>query len=231
DSGKALDTLQNVESERFQAFVNQTLRFYMDVAIMIIQNARPDDEVLKGQGLKWKDVQDAIDDFSLQFGMASALSKEPSKKMEEVKELIAMNILPQDMAATSLQFPDLEKVFSTASASYDDCEAIIERAVLKGEYDFYEIVDINLLYKLACNKLMQLDAIDEKVEVLSRLVEFIKSVKLKIDAINQAGQQTPPQPGAPQPGSPGDVSQVPQAVPQGGPPAQAQPMQGPPLAP
>ena len=232
DSGKALDTLQNVESERFQAFVNQTLRFYMDIAIMIIQNSPPSELVLKSSGgIKWKDVQDSLGDFSLQFGMASALSKEPSKKMEEVQQLIAMNLLPGDMAASSLQFPDLEKVFSTASASYDDCEAIIERAVEKHEFDFYEVVDIKLLYKLACNKLMQLDASEEKASVMLNLVDFIKSVKMKIDAINNAAN--PPQPPAQngqqggQQGSPGNMAQTPQVPPQGGPPNNAQPMPGP----
>ena len=205
NSGVALQTLEDVESERHNPILGNYIRLARDLAERIIDIYPENQDVLpvrqSRSTIKWGDIKKERRMFSMQFSASSSLSKDPKVKMEQIEKLMNMKILDPSMAATLLDMPDLEGAYSITTAAYNSNEKTIERVVENGPeedgtYGFFECTDINLLYKQAVNTLLRLDASDESPEVLDRLVQFIKQVKGTIDTINQA-IMPPVQPVAP----------------------------------
>jgi hypothetical protein len=196
NSGVALQTVEDVESDRHNLILQAYIRFLMNIAKICIEVFPPDEEILPNRtgraDIKWKDIKKERDSFSIQFSASSSLSKDPKVKMEQIEKLIAMKILNPSLAASMLEFPDLENAYSITSASYDACQRIIERAIEDNVFDFYEVVELNQLYREISTTLLQLDANDEDVVTLERLVKLLGIVKQKLDAVTKA--QTPPAP-------------------------------------
>jgi hypothetical protein len=194
NSGVALDTLQDVESERFQDQVDNLIQFYKDVYSTMIEVFPEGDEILPKRlnraNIKWSEIKRQREAFSMQSSLASVLSKDPKVKMEQIEKLQQQGIINPYMAASLLQLPDLEGAYSAATASYDCSRKIIERALDNDEYDFYPVVNLKQLLDESVNILLQLDSVDEDPKILSRLVKLIGIVNQKIGESAQA--QNPP---------------------------------------
>jgi hypothetical protein len=187
-SGVALETVEDVESDRHNPWLQSFIHFFMDVANIFIQVAPAKSEVLpKRLGrarITWAEIKEERESFSIQFSASSSLSKDPQKKMEQIEKLIAMKVIKPELAAVLLEFPDLESAYSITSASYDYCQRVIERAVEDDKYDFFEGVNLQQLFGETINTLLRLDSNDEKQEVLDRLKKLIDVVKGKMDAMD-----------------------------------------------
>jgi hypothetical protein len=218
NSGVALQTVEDVESDRHNLILQAYIRFLMNIAKICIEVFPPDEEILPNKtgraDIKWRDIKKERDSFSIQFSATSSLSKDPKTKMEQIEKLIAMKILNPSLAASMLEFPDLENAYSITSASYDNWQRVIERAVEDGEYDFYEVGDLAQGYREASTTLLQLDANDEKPETLERIVKLMSIIKGKMDAVNAASAPPVAGPGAPPeqmkpPSAPGPTGPLP----------------------
>jgi hypothetical protein len=230
NSGVALDTLEDVESERHNFELQNYELFCMKISEIGIAVFDPKETILPERmgraGVTWKDIQEERDYYSIQFSPASALSNTPKAKMEEVEKLQKMGVIGPEMVASMLGWPDLEKSLGIASANRDDVEAITDRAAEKGEFDFYEAVNIQDLWRNVMNEIMRLDADEpENKKVMKNLVEFSVILKGKMDMLSAAA--APPQIPAPPPEAP------PVALGQQGPPVPqgANPLAVPPGAP
>jgi hypothetical protein len=195
NSGVALQTVEDVESDRHNPFLQSYIKFYMDIARKVIAVFPKNDSVLpKKMGranITWKDIKKERDTFSIQFSATSSLSKDPKVKMEQIEKLLAMKIIDQPMVASLLELPDLEGAFGIMNASYDWAHRVIERAVEDGNFTFYEVGDLKMLFSETASMLLRLDANDEEPPVLEALVKLLGVIKGKMDAINTAMQ--PPQ--------------------------------------
>lgn len=189
NSGVALQTVEDVESDRHNPWLQSFIRFFMDLANIIIEVFPEGEDILpKRRGvsaIKWSDIKRERDSFSIQFSASSSLSKDPKTKMEQIEKLISMKVINPSLAASLLEFPDLESAYSITAASYDYCQRIIERAVEDDEYEFFEAVNIEQLFGEAVNTLLRLDANDEKPEVLKQLVKLLEIVKGKQDSMSK----------------------------------------------
>ena len=204
NSGVALDTLQDVESERFQSQVDNLIQFYKDVYQTMIDVFPESDDILPKRvnrsNVKWAEIKKQRDSFSMQSSLASVLSKDPKVKMEQIEKLQAQGIINPNMAASLLQLPDLDGAYSAATASYDNCRKIIERALDDDRYDFYSVVNLKQLLDECVNILLQLDAVDEDPRTLERLVKLIGIVTDKMATVGniqnpaQPPQEIPPEP-------------------------------------
>jgi hypothetical protein len=201
NSGVALDTLQDVESERFQAQVDNLIQFYKDIYTKMIEVFPEGDDILPGRlnraNIKWAQIKKQRDSFSMQSSLASVLSKDPKVKMEQLEKLQAQGVIRPYMAASLLQLPDLDGAYSAATASYDASRKIIERALDDENYEFYSVVNLQQLLEEAVNILLQLDAVDEDPKILARLVKLIDIVTQKMATVTNI--QNPPLPPAPPP--------------------------------
>lgn len=209
-SGVALETVENVESDRHNPWQQSFIHFFMEIANIFIQVAPSKASILpKKLGrarITWSEIKAERESFSIQFSASSSLSKDPQKKMEQIQQLIAMKVINPALAAVLLEFPDLQAAYSITTASYDYCQRVIERAVEDEKYDFFEGVNLQQLFGETINTLLRLDANDEDPEVLTRLVHLAEIIKTKMDAMDEAAtaqqqmlasQQPGPFPGKP----------------------------------
>lgn len=191
-SGVALQTVEDVESDRHNPSLQAYIRLFMDAANIFIQVAPQNADVLpKKLGrarVKWSDIKRERDSYSIQFSASSSLSKDPQKKMEQIEKLIAMKVINPSLAAYLLEFPDLESAYSITSSGYDWCQRVIERAVEEENYEFFEVGPVDQLFGETVNTLLRLDANDEKPEILKRLVHLLEIVKTKMDAMDAKSQ-------------------------------------------
>lgn len=219
NSGVALQTVEDVESERHNPMLQSYVRFLMDVAKVCIEVFPKGEDILPRKmgraRIQWSDIKQERDSFSIQFSASSSLSKDPKVKMEQIEKLIQMGIVDQALAASLLEFPDLESAYSIRSSSYDYCQRIIERAVEEDVYEFYEVVNIQQLFGETANTLLRLDSNEESLEVLERLVTLLRITKQLMDEVNQALAPPPPPPETvPPPSVPAEAGASPLASPE-----------------
>lgn len=202
NSGVALETLENVESDRHNVRLQRFIRFYMDLAACMIDVFPDSNDILpnkigRGKAIKWSEIRRSREEYSIQFTATSSLSKDPETKMKQVEKLVQMGVIKPGLAAELLELPDLEQAFSVMTTSYDACQKIIETAIEKGDFDFEPIVSLDQLFQETMQIYLRLYANDEKAEYLERCKELLEVIKAKQDMIIQ--QTTPPPPPAPEP--------------------------------
>lgn len=196
-SGVALQTLEDVESERFETVLQNYIRFCMRIAEICIDVLPDDLEVLPRRSvrsdIKWRDVRKQRELFNIQFSAASSLSKDPQTKMGQIEKLISMGMINQDIASSLLDMPDLEGAYSIATTSYDATSAIIDTVINTGDYDLTGIENLPQLLKETANTMMRMIASGEKREALDRLISFTNKI---VSAT--AELSAPPEPPMPQ---------------------------------
>lgn len=145
DSGIALQTLEDVESDRLEIAVTNYINSYTELAKVIIEvlpekeNILP--ESLNNSSLTWKDVKEQTDLFKIQYSTATALSKNPAEKIKQVMQMSQIGMIDQSQIAQYLDMPDLRKAFDKASAANDGVEQCINRALMFEDYDIPDFVN------------------------------------------------------------------------------------------
>lgn len=194
-SGVALQTVQDVESNRFQVALDDQVSFYMRITQRVIDtfpNSLPLFEEQLGRArITWQQVRKERANFSIQFAAASALSKDPSIKMAEIEKLISMGVIPEDMAAEYLEFPDLEKLEGKLSAVNDVIEYIIEKAAEDGDFDYDSVIPGALLEQKVLTELFHVLASGDDGEAVDNLRDFYRVVRENNNALMTAENMPP----------------------------------------
>jgi hypothetical protein len=222
-AAKAIETLDDMESDRHNNILQKYMNFQTQIATRLL-DVMPEgadlvpDVLGRIHGITWGDIKKARDLFTIQFSNTSTLSKDPQTRLEQIN---AMGLDPSTVAKYMEQ-PDLEDAFSGLTASYDDCQKVIERAIEKGQYEFGALMNLDQLIKECVTMWTRLDAADESPMILKR-VEGLMNAAIEKKAKLAKAMETPGEPQAPEPQAlPDQASQPPQAVensgqlPQGG---------------
>jgi len=145
DSGKAIRTAQDVESERFSVVSQRWENFYMRCSKKIIRMSRDaakDNPDLKVTALdrnsikeiKWTDVDLAEDKYIMKCYPTNLLADTPSGKWADVKDMMEVGFLDKRQASSLLDYPDIEAVTSLDNALMDDLKGLIDDIIDKGIY-------------------------------------------------------------------------------------------------
>ena len=146
DSGKALRTFNDLESERFMSVSQRYEQTYMDAVKIMIDTAKDISEdtgnydvKVPGSGflktIKWDDVNMEDDQYLLKVFPASALSQTPAARLQEVQELMQAGLVSKEDGMKLLDFPDLKAYYNMANAGAEDIERQIELMMDTGEYE------------------------------------------------------------------------------------------------
>lgn len=212
-AGVALQTLEDVESERHNVTVQRYIHQFVQIAEIAVEvfpkDAQILPEALGTARVKWGDVVKQRDLFRIQFSAGSALAKDPATKIEQIQQLQNLGINLQPILPQLLEIPDLETAYSVTTASYDYIETIIEKAAEEGVVDFLPIVDMEMLFRETVRWMLRLAADESNKTYLDNLKKLLDRVIAEQEAA------TPPEP-APPPEAP-----MPPAAPQAIPPAPA----------
>jgi len=139
-SGAALQSMENIESTRFETQLNQVVRAYVDLSKLLIAMLPDNIDILPVEanrsGYTWKDVKEQSNLINIQYSAQSMLSKDPSKRLEQIIQLSQVGLIPQGKIGRFLEMPDLSEVFNIMTVAQDAVDKVIQLAV---EQDYYEI--------------------------------------------------------------------------------------------
>lgn len=148
DSGVALATLEDIESDRFQTQVDHYVHSFIDLANLIIDVMDNDTILPKSINTatySWDDIRKQKDLFKIQFSAASALSKDPQTKLQQIMQMTQIGLITTDQIAMYLDSPDLEKAYKGAAAIREAIDATIENAISKEIYDIPDYISYQQL--------------------------------------------------------------------------------------
>ena len=184
DSGKALKTLNDIESSRFEVQTKQVIRAYTDLARLIIRVENPEDYLLPEDNnrfpIKWGDVQKEYGKMKIQFSSLDFFSKDPSQKAIEIKSLVDQGIISRSHVARYYDSVDLDAAYSFANASMNAVEAVINQAISNGDYTIPEYIPIEMLCEEIVTTMLSLKAVENEQNIKD--IESLK--KLYKEAIN-----------------------------------------------
>jgi len=229
ESGAALRTYHDIETERFISVGQRFEKAFMDAAQWFFDLAK---EIvaesgsfpvrgIKGHALEttdFKDIELAQEDYILQAYPVSLLPSTPAGRLQAVTELIQNGVINQrEHIVRLLDFPDLESVTSLYDVLERDVEWRIQEIVDNGIYHAPEPV-MDLAFAKERMTIAYLEAQQDELDLdkINMMIQFIE----ECDALTQseapegaaAGAEPAGPPGMPPEGMP------PEGAPPGMPP-------------
>lgn len=133
NSGIALSTMENIESDRFETQLNQVIRCYVDLAKKCINILDAKELILPQEKtramLNWEDLINAAKSFNIQFSAAESLSKDPSTKLQQLQSLAQAGIIPQSHIAKYLELPDIESAYNITTNALNAVMSLIKETI------------------------------------------------------------------------------------------------------
>jgi len=213
-SGIALQTLDDVESERFMAFHRAYEQFFVDIARHmitlsdIVPNARVKTKTSRGvEILHWSDVSLPEDESIVEIFPTSMLAKTPGARLEQLQELMAAQVIDAVRFRQLFQMPDIEADNELDAAVLDVVDRAFDKIILDGEFVGPEPFDdlarcSERALKLYAHARTYTDIAEDRLEMCRRYIEMCMS-------LNQPPSEAVPPAGAP----PGPPAPPPEAMP------------------
>lgn len=183
-SGRALQTMNDVESERFEVQQRAVINAYVSVMRKCIMCFNPDDLILPEDFNKkpfvWGDLQKLINKTKISFNALTYLSKDPSIRMQQIDNLEAKGYINKNQAMSYYEIPDTDAAYSYANNSYNACQEIINEALYNEDYTIPDYIPIDMLKQEIVNTMLSLRGVQNK----SNLVAISKLEVLYKEACN-----------------------------------------------
>lgn len=188
DSGIALSTLENVESDRFETQLKTVIRAYVDCAKLIIQLKNADDNILPESNniynLKWKDISKSISNLKIQFSAADSLSKDPSVKLQQLESLVQNGIIPQNRVAQLMELPDIQTGYNLANNAVNAVYTVINDCIENNVFSVPSYIPFTLLKEEIINTQLSLKSSNREanlidIEKLQKLYSVVEKLEQK----------------------------------------------------
>lgn len=183
NSGVALATMENIESERFETQLNQVIRCYTDIAKKVIDifdgSILPIDK--NRISITWNQVKKAARHMSLQFSAAESLSKDPSQKLQQLQQLAAAGVLPQTRIAQLMELPDLQTGYNIANNAINAVMTVIQRCIENDDYEVPMFIPLDMLKEEIVNCCLSLEAgnAEENYDDIQKLLKLYYTIEDK----------------------------------------------------
>ena len=162
DSGIALATMENIESDRFETQLNQVIRAYVEIAKTCLKVFPPDEDILpedsKRVSVKWSDIVKETDRMTIQFSAADSLSKDPSVKLAQLQQLAMAGIIPQSRIAQFMELPDIQGGFSLSNNAINAVLTVISECIEKDNMMVPDYIPFQMLKEEIINTQLSLKA-------------------------------------------------------------------------
>ena len=203
DAAVAIREVQDIETERFAIVAQRYEQVFLNLAEVIIDVSRDmykDNKQLKVkvqsskfiETIDWKDVDLDDSKFVLKLWPVSLLPNSPAGKLQKVQELLQAGLIPQEMALSLLDFPDLDKAQSLELASLKLAEKQLSMIIEKGEYTSPEPQQgLELAKKLAQQEYLRQKLNNLPEDRLELLLRYIDDVERLIKQAQAPAEQAP----------------------------------------
>jgi len=191
NSGKAMRTYNDIETERFmetgiryeKTFLDAT-KIMLDLAKDIATDTGNYSVRCPGSGflktIKWEQVELAEDQYILQAFPTSALSQNPASRLQEVQELLQAGFVSKEDGMKLLDFPDLKRYYNMTNSGLEDIEKQIEVIMEEGDYQTpepYQNLQLGLQkFQQAYLMYKMQNAPEDRLDLLRRWMEDAKAL-------------------------------------------------------
>ena len=200
DSGKALQTMNDIESERFEVQQRAVIVAYTEVMRKCIECFNPEDlilpEDLNKKPILWGDLQNLTNKTKIDFSATAYLSKDPATKLMQIKELAANGWINQSQAMNLFGIPDSDAAYNYMNCSYNAIQEIINEALYEENYTIPDYIPIDQLKGEIVTTMLSLRAVqnESNLGAIERLQNLYKEACNISNAIannqNQANVQS-----------------------------------------
>ena len=192
DSGKALQSLENIEADRFQLQVNKVVHMYDEVArictelfdgsILPVSNDR--------MKLSWKLLRKINEKMTIQFTAVDNESKLPSGKSVEIQNLAKSGFLPVNRVPMLMYTPDLEQAYSFAMNAYNAIQTVIWDCVKDDKYKIDPYIPLEELKPEIMNTCLLLKSLggEDNERDIKKLLKLYKEADRMEAEVGQAEQ-------------------------------------------
>ena len=190
NSGVALSTMEDIESDRFETQLNNVIRLYVDIAKTCLDIFPPDENILPDDlvraNIKWADIVAARNNMKIQFSAAQSLSKDPSEKLKQLTTLAMAGVIPQSHIATLMELPDLQSGYNLTNNAFNAVYTFIDDVIKYGvpdvipEYlptDKGQLLETEVINTMLSLAVKPVDNAYE-IETLKQLLAKIQEVQL-----------------------------------------------------
>lgn len=150
DSGVALQTMEDIESDRFEVQVSHFINTYINVTRKLIEVVPADQEILPADKyqskMTWATLKEQNNLFKVQYSAATSLSKDPAERAKQIIQMSQIGLITPSKAAELMDMPDLTDAYTDAECMEMAVAAVINNAV---EYNLFNIPDFVSLQALA----------------------------------------------------------------------------------
>ena len=171
DSGRALQTMNDIESERFEVQQRAVINAYVDVIKLCIKVFNPEDlilpEDLNKKPIKWQHLQMLINKTKVTFNALNYLSKDPSTRMTQIDNLEAKGYINKSQAMSYYNIPDTDAAYNYSNNSYNACQEIINEALYEDDYNIPDYIPIDMLKQEIVNTMLSLRAVQNNENISS----------------------------------------------------------------
>lgn len=188
NSGKAMETYADIESERFQVAFHQYQHLYLRLARQTIALCREIADENPGfsvksvgrktmQVVKWADAAMDDDDFAMKEYATSAFASTPEARMQQIQDSLNSGspLISPAEGRRLLNDPDLDAFDSLADASYDLAMDMISDILTKGVYlppeDQMDLAEAKRLGQLSWLKATRQKAPQDRLDMLDDWVQ------------------------------------------------------------
>ena len=198
DSGVALQTMENVESERFEEQLNQVIRCYVEIAKTCLRVFPKEETILPDTpnrlDVRWKDIVDEEKKMQIQFSAADSLSKDPSTKLQQLQQLAQVGVIPQERIAQFMELPDLEGGYSLSNNAINAVLSVIRDCIESDNYDVPDYIPIPMLKTEIINTQLSLRAANftrnqKDIERLNQLYNVVVQMEQQMNQPTPEEQQ------------------------------------------
>ena len=198
DSGVALQTMENVESERFEEQLNQVIRCYVEIAKTCLRVFPKEETILPDTpnrlDVKWRDIVDEEKKMQIQFSAADSLSKDPSTKLQQLQQLAQVGVIPRERIAQFMELPDLEGGYSLSNNAINAVLSVIRDCIESDSYDVPDYIPIPMLKTEIINTQLSLRAANftknqKDIEKLNKLYDAVVQMEQQMNQPTPEEQQ------------------------------------------
>lgn len=191
NSGVALQTVEDVESERFEEQLNQVIRCYVEIAKTCLRVFPKNETILPDTpnrlDVKWRDIVDEEKKMQIQFSAADSLSKDPSTKLQQLQQLAQVGVIPQERIAQFMELPDLEGGYSLSNNAINAVLSVIRDCIESDNYDVPDYIPIPMLKTEILNTQLSLRAANfqknqKDIEKLDRLYDAAVQMETEMNS-------------------------------------------------
>ena len=196
ESGVAIATLADLQSERFQVLLGSFIDLFTQEAKLVAEIGMKNATIITPSRyelkLTWDEVREDYSKMRIEFSSADALSKDPSEKLKQLQSLAQAGIIPATQIPSLLEIPDINRGFSAVNNGYNCAMSIIDACIYDDKYDLPFYVPFELLKEMIVNTMLSLRAAEgatedneDDIDKLSKLFKIVLKNQRRLDNLQE----------------------------------------------